>query len=79
MFFEEEWDDLLDFRFGPFRIGTSLRPFKMRYRSTRDSHIIKLRLDPGLKKEEIKVRLLKGGILEIEWPKKIEAEEIEVE
>jgi hypothetical protein len=40
---------------------------------------LKLRLNPELKKTEIKVRLLKDGILEIEWPRKSEGEEIPIE
>jgi hypothetical protein len=77
----EEWDDFFDFRFGPFRmgVGASLRPFKIGYSRTKESHILRLRLAPELKKEDIKVRLLKGGILEIEWPREMEGEEIEVE
>jgi HSP20 family molecular chaperone IbpA len=40
----------------------------------------RLRLNPDLKKEDLKVRLLKDGILEIEWPRRVEeGEEIEVE
>jgi len=30
-------------------------------------------------KEEIKVRLMKPGVLEIEWPRKIKGEDIPVE
>ncbi len=77
----EDWEDLFDFRFGPLRMGfgPSLKPFKAHYSRTKESHIIRLRLDPELKKEDLKVRLLKGGTLEIEWPRKEEEEEIEVE
>ncbi|MEW6161980.1 MAG: hypothetical protein AB1606_01470 [Nitrospirota bacterium] len=80
--FEEYQDEFLDFRFGPFRmgIGPFLRPFKVSYSQTKNSNIIRLRLDPEPNKEDLKVRLLKGGILEIEWPRKLEeGEEIEVE
>ncbi len=41
--------------------------------------MLKLRLDPELKKADIRVRLQKDGILEIEWPRKAEGEEIPVE
>lgn len=77
----EDWEDFFDFRFGPFRMGmgASLRPFRASYARTTDSHILRLRLDPGLKKTDIKVRLQKGGVLEIEWPRKTEGEEIPVE
>ncbi len=77
--FEESWEDFFDFRFGPFRMGASLRPFRASYSRTKDSHILKLRLNPELKKTDIKVRLLKDGVLEIEWPRKTEGEEIPVE
>ena len=81
MFFEEEWDEGFDIRFGPLRMGfgPSLRPFKLKYSRTKDSHLLRLRLNPELKKEDIKVRWLKEGILEIEWPRRVEGEEIEIE
>lgn len=81
MFFGENWDEFFDFKFGPFRMGLGAlpRPFRASYSRTKDSHILRLRLDPELKKEDLKVRLLKGGILEIEWPRKVEGEDIEVE
>ncbi len=77
----DEWDDLFDFRLGPFRMGASMggvRPYKVAYARTEDTHILKLRLDPDLKKEDVKVRLQAEGILEIEWPRKKEGEEIPV-
>jgi len=37
-----------------------------------------LRINPEVKKEEIKARLTEPGILEIEWPR-IKGEEIPVE
>jgi hypothetical protein len=40
---------------------------------------LKVRLDPELKRPDIKVRLQKDGVLEIEWPRKAEGEEIPVE
>jgi hypothetical protein len=77
--FDESWEDLFDFRFGPFRMGAFLRPFRASYSRTKDSHILKLRLNPELKKTDIKVRLQKDGILEIEWSREAEGEEIPVE
>lgn len=80
--FEEFWDDFFDFRFGPFRmgVGSSPRPFKISYSRTRESHVLRLRLNPDIKKENLKVKLLKGGVLEIEWPRELEeGEEIEIE
>jgi len=76
-----EWEDFFDFRFGPFRMGfgTYLRPYRASYSRTKESHLLRLHLHPGLKKEDLKVRLLKGGVLEIEWPREVEGEEIPVE
>jgi hypothetical protein len=55
-------------------------PVKMDYSRTKDSHILTLHLDPEPKKEDLKVRLLKGGTLQIEWPREMEeGEEIKVE
>jgi len=77
--FDECWEDFFDFRFGPFRMGASMRPFKASYSGTKETHILRLRLSPELKKTDIKVRPQKDGILEIEWPRKAEGEEIPVE
>ena len=77
--YDEDW---FDFKFGPFRMGFGIpaSPFKMDYSRTKDSHILTLHLDPELKKEDLKVRLIKGGILQIEWPRETqEGEEIKVE
>jgi hypothetical protein len=76
-----EWEDLFDFRFGPFRMGfgTSLRPYRASYSRTKESHLLRLQLSPRLKKEQVKVRLLPDGVLEIEWPREQEGEEIPVE
>lgn len=37
-----------------------------------------IRIDPEVKKEEIKARLIKPGLLEIEWPR-AKGEEIPIE
>lgn len=74
------FDEFFDFRFGPFGSGFwGIRPFKMKYARTKDSHILRIRLSGEPKKEEIRVRWLKEGVLEIEWPKREEGEEIEIE
>ena len=49
------------------------------YSRTSNSHILKLKLRQDIKKEDIKVRLQEGGVLEIEWPRKIEADEIPID
>ncbi len=79
MEFEDLWEDLWAFRVGPFRMGASYGPHRVRYSRTSDSHVLSIRISPDIKKEEIKVRLMKPGFLEIEWPRKIKGEEIPVE
>jgi hypothetical protein len=74
---EETWEGF-GFRFGPFEVGFSgLGQFIKRTR-TETSHILQIRIDPAVKKEEIKARLVRPGLLEIEWPRR-EGEEIRVE
>jgi len=75
----DEFDEIFDFRFGPFHMGIFPRPFKVSYSRTSESHIIKLKLRENIEKKDIKVRLLEGGILEIEWPRKKKGEEIPIE
>jgi hypothetical protein len=74
---EERWEDF-GFRFGPFEIGFRGWGAGIAQASTATSHIVRIRLDPAVKKEEIKVRLVKPGLLEIEWPRS-RGEEIPVE
>ncbi len=76
---EEFWDDFLGFRIGPLRMGASLGPLRTSYSRTADSHILRLKIDPRVKKEDIKVRFLKPGLLEVEWPRRAIGEEIPVE
>lgn len=59
--------------FGPYR------PYRISYRRTGKSHILRIRISPDVKKEEIKARLTEPGVLEIEWPRKIRGEEISIE
>lgn len=76
---EDFGEDLWGLRFGPFRMRASYGSGRVRYSRTSDSHILSIRISPDLKKEEIKVRLMKPGFLEIEWPGKVKGEEIPVE
>ena len=77
---EEFWDEFFSFQIGPFGFWAwPYRPFAVRYSRTADSHILQIRLRPSAKKEEIKVRLLEPGLLEIEWPRKKRGEEIPIE
>jgi len=71
----DEWEEFA-IRFGPFGFGFGSRP--IRYSRTERSHILRIRLDPEITKEKIKVRLVRPGLLEIEWPRS-EGEEIPVE
>jgi hypothetical protein len=65
---EEGWEEF-GFRFGPFEMGFSgLGQFIKRTR-TETSHVLRIRIDPAVKKEEIKARLVRPGHLEIEWPR----------
>jgi hypothetical protein len=45
---------------------------------TETSYLLQIQLDPSVKKETIKVRLISPGLLEIEWPR-VKGEEIPVE
>ena len=75
----EAFEDFFDFRFGPFHISGLSRPFQVRYDRTSESHRVQLQLRPDIKKTDIKVRLQEGGLLEIEWPRRVSGEDIPVE
>ena len=76
--FENEWDDF-GIHVGPFGFGFCGPRRFVRYSRTENSHILRLRISPEVKKEEIKARLVKPGALEIEWPRRSEGQEIPVE
>jgi HSP20 family molecular chaperone IbpA len=75
----EAFEDFFDFRFGPFHMSGFSRPFQVRYERTSESHVVQLKLRPDIKKEDIKVRLQEGGVLEIAWPRRVSGEDISVE
>jgi hypothetical protein len=80
MAFFDAFEDIFDFRFGPFHMSSGFaRPFQVGYARTAESHIVKLKLQPDIKKEDLRVRLQEGGVLEIEWPRKTTGEDIPVE
>ena len=81
MRFDENWDDIFDIRVGPFGMGAFFgpRPFRVRYSRTSDSHSLHLRIHKEVKKEDIKVRYVEPGIIELEWPRKTKGEEIPVD
>ena len=72
----EEWEDF-GIRFGPFGVAVG-GAGRVRYRSTDKSHVLRIRLGAEVQKQDIKVQLIKAGILEIEWPRS-QGEEIPVE
>ena len=75
----DEFDESFDFRFGPFHMGVFPKPFRISYSRTSDNHIVRLKLREDMKKEEIKVRLQEGGVLEIKWPRKLKGEDIPID
>jgi hypothetical protein len=77
MMSEEAWEEF-GFRIGPFEIGFSGLGQSIKHTRTETSHLLRIRIDPGVKKEEIKARLVGPGLLEIEWPR-AKGEEIHVE
>jgi hypothetical protein len=81
MRFDEDWDYPLDIRLGPFGMGAFFgpRPFRVRYSRISDSHLLRLRINKEVKKEEIRVRFVESGIVEVEWPRKTKGEDIPVE
>ena len=60
MKFEEDWEDLFDIKIGPFGMGAyfGLRPFKVRYSRTSDSHLLRFQINRHVRKEEIKAILV---------------------
>lgn len=76
--FEDDWGEF-GMHMGPFGFGLWGPRRYVRYSRTENSHILRLQLDPKAGKEEIKVRLVKPGVLEIEWPRRPKGEEIPIE
>ena len=76
--FEDFWSNF-GIQFGPMGFGCFGPNRFVSYGRTETSHVLRLRIDPDVKKEEIKARLVKPGAVEIEWPRRIEGEEIPVE
>jgi len=54
---DEDSEDLFDIKIGPFGMGAyfGLRPFKVRYSRTSDSHLLRFQINRDVKKEEIKL------------------------
>jgi hypothetical protein len=66
------------FRFGPFAVGFSGLGHVLTQTRTETSHILRIRVDPAVKREAINARPIQPGILEIEWPRS-RGEDIPVE
>ncbi|HDI78095.1 MAG TPA: hypothetical protein ENF54_00475 [Desulfobacteraceae bacterium] len=81
MKFEDEWEDLFDIKIGPFGMGAffGTRPFRVKYTRTSDSHILRFKISKDIKKEDIKVRYIEPGLIEMEWPRRLKGEEIPIE
>jgi hypothetical protein len=62
-------------RIGPFGIDITSPAQIITQTQTETSHVLRIRLDPAVQKETIKVRLVSPGVLEIEWPR-VKGEEI---
>jgi hypothetical protein len=52
----DQWDEF-DFGFGPFRFSLGHFAVNIRYRHTEESHLLHIRVDPSIEKQEIKVRI----------------------
>jgi len=76
---DEFWDEPFGLRLGPWGFWAGpYRPFGVRYSRTEASHILRIRIRPTVKKEEVKVRMVEPGVLEVEWPRR-RGEEIPIE
>jgi hypothetical protein len=78
MSFDNFWDDL-DVDFGPFRFSLGHLSKRIRYRRNDESHILQVSIDPSIDKGRIKARLVKPGLIEIEWPRLNLGEEIPID
>lgn len=76
--FEDLWGDF-DIRMGPFRWGMHGMGKNVKYNRTEDEHILRVRINPEIKKEEIKAKLIEPGVIELRWPVKRRGEDIPVE
>lgn len=76
--FKDDWGEF-GIHMGPFGFGCFGPKRFFKYSRTENSHILQVRINPEAAKEQIKVRLVKPGVLEIEWPRRSEGQEIPVE
>ena len=72
-----EWEDF-GIRIGNLGFGLGGLGNHVNYSRTEKSHLVQIKIEPDVKKDQIKVRLVKPGLLEIEWPR-TRGEEIPVD
>jgi hypothetical protein len=65
-------------RIGPFGIDINSPGQAITHTRTETSPLLQIRIDPAVKKQTIKARLVRPGLLEIEWPQ-VQGEEIPIE
>ena len=71
----EEWENF-GIKIGPFEVGGVTQ--SIRYTKTEKSNILRIKIEPEIKRDQIKARLVEPGLLEIEGPR-AKGEEIPVE
>jgi HSP20 family molecular chaperone IbpA len=74
---DDIWENFV-FKFGPFDFGFAGFGRNIKYSRTEDYHVLRIKLNSGVRKQDIRVRLRENGVLEIEWPRE-RAETIPVE
>jgi hypothetical protein len=74
---QDAWE-AFGIRIGPFGIDINSPGQAITQTRTETSHLLRIRIDPAVTKETIKVRLVSPGLLEIEWPR-AKGEEIPIE
>jgi hypothetical protein len=74
---EDFWEEF-GVRIGPFGISVGSLGQAITHTRTETSHLLRIRMSPEVKKEAIKVRLVRPGLLEIEWPRSA-GEEIRID
>jgi hypothetical protein len=74
---EDFWGEF-GVRIGPFGISVGSLGQAITHTRTETSHLLRIRMSPEVKKEAITVRLVRPGLLEIEWPRST-GEEIRID
>ena len=74
---EDLWEEF-GVRIGSFGISVGSLGQGITHTRTETSHLLRIRISPEVKKEAITVRLVRPGLLEIEWPRST-GEEIRID